>query len=160
MHLYLPKEAAMAVIRESIDVDRRPEEVYAYVTDAPRMPEWQLSAVSAEWLDEGPVGVGTRVRVRRHVGRDRIVPMTMEVTEYDPPHSWGMRTVDGPVRARVHGEVEPLDDGRRSHVTIDVDFESHGMGKVLVPLVVRAQARRELPRNERLLKDRLERPAA
>ncbi|MFC8142665.1 SRPBCC family protein [Streptomyces paradoxus] len=146
----------MAIIRESIDVDRRPEEVYQYVTDTQRMPEWQLSAVSAERLDEGPVDVGTQVRVTRHIGR-RVMPMTMEVTEYDPPHSWGMRGVDGPVRAQVHGEVEPYDEGRRSHVTIDIDFEGHGMGKVLVPLVVRPQVRKELPRNEQLLKDRLER---
>ncbi|MEU1006100.1 MULTISPECIES: SRPBCC family protein [Streptomyces] len=148
----------MAIIRESIDVERRPEEVYDYVMDAGRMPEWQLSAVSAERLDEGPVGIGTKVRVTRHVGR-RVMPMTMEVTEYDPPYSWGMRGVDGPVRAQVHGEVEPYDEGRRSHVTIDIDFEGHGMGKVLVPLVVRPQVRKELPRNEQLLKDRLEHTA-
>jgi uncharacterized protein YndB with AHSA1/START domain len=154
--MYLPKEAIMAIIRESIDVDRRPEEVYQYVMDAGHMPEWQLSAVSAERLDEGPVGIGSKVRVTRHVGR-RVMPMTMEVTEYAPPYSWGMRGVDGPVRAQVHGEVEPYDEGRRSHVTIDIDFEGHGMGKVLVPLVVRPQVRKELPRNEQLLKDRLER---
>jgi hypothetical protein len=41
-------------------------------------------------------------------------------------------------------------------VTIEVDFEGHGVGKVLVPLVVRPQVRKELPRNEQLLKDRLE----
>ncbi|EFL35159.1 conserved hypothetical protein [Streptomyces viridochromogenes DSM 40736] len=145
----------MSIIRETIDVDRRPEDVYDYVMDARHMPEWQLSAVSAERLDEGPVGVGNRVRVTRHVGR-RVMPMTMEVTEYDPPHSWAMRGVDGPVRARVHGEVEPFDDGRRSRVTIDVDFEGHGVGKMLVPLVVRPQVRKELPRNEQLLKDHLE----
>ncbi|MFE6199043.1 SRPBCC family protein [Streptomyces sp. NPDC057838] len=145
----------MSAIKETVDVDCRPEDVYDYVTNTEKMPEWQLSAVSAERLDEGPVGVGTRVRVTRHVGR-RVMPMTMEVTEYDPPHSWGMRGVDGPVRARVHGEVEPFDEGRRSHVTIAVDFEGHGVGKALVPLVVRPQVRKELPRNERLLKERLE----
>ncbi|MEV5438212.1 SRPBCC family protein [Streptomyces sp. NPDC052682] len=145
----------MSAIRQSIDVDRSPEDVYAYVTDPPRMPEWQLSAVSAERLEEGPFGVGSRVRVTRHVGR-RTIPMIMEVTEYDPPHSWGMRGVDGPVRARVHGEIEPVDEGRRSHVTIDIDLEGHGLGKVLVPLVMRPQVRKELPRNERILKDRLE----
>ncbi|MEU1852100.1 SRPBCC family protein [Streptomyces sp. NPDC019990] len=145
----------MSTIRQTIDVDRRPEDVYDYVTDAPRMPEWQLSAVSAERLDEGPFGIGSRVRVTRHMG-NRVMPMTMEVTEYDPPHTWGMRGVDGPVRARVHGEIEPFDEGRRSHVTIEIDFEGHGIGKMLVPLVVRPQIRKELPRNEQLLKDRLE----
>ncbi|GGX22038.1 hypothetical protein GCM10010383_60360 [Streptomyces lomondensis] len=149
------KGVIMTSIRQSIDVDRAPADVYDYVMDAQHMPEWQLSAVSAERLDEGPVHVGSRVRVTRHIGR-RTMPMTMEVTEYEPPYTWGLRGVDGPVRARVHGEVEPFDEGRRSHVTIDIDFEGHGMGKVLVPLVVRPQVRKELPRNEQLLKDRLE----
>jgi len=41
-------------------------------------------------------------------------------------------------------------------VTIELDFEGHGIGTLLVPLVVRRQARNELPRNQRNLKERLE----
>lgn len=50
--------------------------------------------------------------------------------------------------------VEPL--GERSRVTIEVDFTGHGIGKLLVPLVVRRQAARENPENMRRLKHRLE----
>ncbi|WP_406442079.1 SRPBCC family protein [Streptomyces sp. NBC_01613] len=149
----------MSAFHEEIDVDRTPEDVWAYVIDPSHMPEWQLSAVSAEQLDEGPLGVGSRLRITRHVG-SRDMPMTMEFTEYDPPHAWGMRGIDGPVRGNVHGRITPLDDGRRSHLTMDLDFEGHGIGKVLLPLVVRPQVRKELPRNEQLLKDKLEHTAA
>ncbi|QOV35254.1 SRPBCC family protein [Streptomyces ferrugineus] len=145
----------MTVIRESIDVDRTPAEVYAYLTDFSHLPEWQLSAVSAESLDEGPLHTGSRVRVTRRIG-NRQIPMTVQFDELDPPRSWDLHGIDGPVRPRTHGEIEPLDDGRRSRVTIDIDFEGHGLGKVLVPLVVRPQVRKELPRDEQLLKDRLE----
>ncbi|MET9828240.1 SRPBCC family protein [Streptomyces sp. NPDC006385] len=148
----------MTAIREVIDVDRPPDEVYAYITDPSHLPEWQLSAVSAEQLDEGPVHTGSRVRVTRRIGtRER--QMTVEFDELDPPRSWDLHGVDGPVRPRTHGEIEPLDDGRRSRVTIDIDFEGHGVGKLLVPLVVRPQIRKELPRDEQLLKDKLERPS-
>jgi len=41
-------------------------------------------------------------------------------------------------------------------VTIELDFEGHGLGKLLVPLVVRRQAQRELPRNLRTLREQLE----
>ena len=41
-------------------------------------------------------------------------------------------------------------------MTIDLDFEGHGIGKLLVPLVVRRQAQKELPTNLRNLKERLE----
>jgi hypothetical protein len=44
----------------------------------------------------------------------------------------------------------------RSRLTISVDFEGHGLGAVLVPLVVRRQARTEMPANITALKARLE----
>lgn len=37
-----------------------------------------------------------------------------------------------------------------------MDFEGHGIGKVLVPLVVRREARKEMPTNLRNLKERLD----
>ncbi|MFJ9869105.1 SRPBCC family protein [Streptomyces sp. NPDC101165] len=148
----------MSAFHEEIDVDRSPGDVWAYLSDPSHLPEWQASAVSVEQLDEGPFGLGSRIRVTRHVG-SREVPMTMEVTEFEPPHTWGMRGIDGPVRGSVHGEVIPLAEGR-SRVSMDLDFEGRGIGKVLLPLVVRPQLRKELPHNERLLKERLEHTAA
>jgi hypothetical protein len=52
--------------------------------------------------------------------------------------------------------VEPLGGTARSRVTIALDFEGHGIGKLLVPLVVRRQARDEMPANLKRLKQRLE----
>ena len=82
--------------------------------------------------------------------------MTMEMTGYDAPHGWSMRGVDGPVRPLVMTRIEPMDDGDRSRVTIELDFEGHGIGKVLVPLLVRPESRKGLPRNLELLRRRLE----
>ncbi|MCL7426673.1 SRPBCC family protein [Streptomyces sp. NPDC052415] len=145
----------MSAIRESIDLDCTPEEVFAYVTTPSNLPEWQLSAVKAERLELGPVHPGSRVRVTRRIGT-REVPMTVEFDALDPPRTWDLHGIEGPVRPRTHGSIEPLDEGRRCRVTIEVDFEGHGLGKVLVPLVVRPQVRKELPRDEALLKERLE----
>jgi hypothetical protein len=63
--------------------------------------------------------------------------------------------MDGPIRAAVDVTVEPL-GADRSSVTIAVDFTGHGIGKVLVPLLVRRQARTEMPANLIRLKERLE----
>lgn len=82
--------------------------------------------------------------------------MTSELTEISSPRSWAIRGVDGPVRGHVQGTVAPLNDGSRSLVTIELDLEGHGIGKVLVPLVVRRQAQKEMPTNLRTLKHRLE----
>ncbi|MER7461355.1 SRPBCC family protein [Streptomyces sp. NPDC097981] len=145
----------MSAIRQSIDISRSPEDVFEYVTDPTHLPEWQDSAVSARPLDGAPLHVGSKVAVTRRMGK-REFPMTMEVTELDPPRSWHIQGVDGPVRGDVRGTIEPLDGGKRSRVTLDLDFEGHGIGKVVAPLVVKPYARREMPRNEEKLKHLLE----
>ncbi|MET9568949.1 SRPBCC family protein [Streptomyces virginiae] len=143
----------MSAIRESIEIDRSPEEVFAYLSDASHLPEWQKSAVSVRG-GEHPA-VGSLIAVRRRIGR-REFPTTMEVTEYDPPRTWHLHGIDGPVRGDVRGTVEPLADGARSRLTLSLDFEGHGIGRVLVPLVVKPYARKEMPLNEEKLKHRLE----
>jgi uncharacterized protein YndB with AHSA1/START domain len=145
----------MAPIVSSIEIARRPEEAFAYVTDTSRLPEWQESLVSARPEDGGPPAVGSKLITTRKVGR-RERKMTMELTDINAPRSWAARGIDGPIRGIVNGTVEPLDDGTRSRVTIELDFEGHGLGKLLVPLVVRRQAKREMPVNLRNLKQRLE----
>ena len=41
-------------------------------------------------------------------------------------------------------------------MTISLDFEDHGIGRLLVPLFVRREARKEMPENMARLKRRLE----
>jgi uncharacterized protein YndB with AHSA1/START domain len=145
----------MAPIVSNIEIARPPEEVFSYVTDPSRLTEWQESLVSAQAEGAGPPAVGSRAITVRRVGRSERT-MTMEMTNLSPPRNWAVRGIDGPIRAIVNGTVEPLDDGSRSRVTIELDFEAHGLGKLLVPLVVRRQAQKELPRNMRSLRERLE----
>jgi hypothetical protein len=80
---------------------------------------------------------------------------TSEVVRINPPTSWGVRGIDSPIRAIVDVTVDPV-TADRSRLIIAVDFEGHGIGKLLVPLVVRRQARQEIPANLATLKRRLE----
>ncbi len=144
----------MPPITTSIEVARPMEEVFAYVTDPSTMPEWQQGAVSGH-MDAPTTRVGSKcTTVRRIGGREREV--TTEITEYRPPRRWADRGIEGPIRAMVAVTVEPLAGGSRSKLTIDLDFTGHGIGKLLVPLVVRRQAASEMPENMRRLKQRLE----
>jgi uncharacterized protein YndB with AHSA1/START domain len=145
----------MAAIVETVEISRRPEDVFAYMTDPARQTEWQESLVSSRIDGGGSPSVGTKVVQTRRIGPGERT-MTMEVTEHNPPRRFAFRGIDGPVRAIGKGSIEPLDDGARSRVTVELDFEGHGIGKVLVPLVVRRQARKELPKNQQNLKERLE----
>ena len=70
-----------------------------------------------------------------------------------------MRGLDGAVRGNVGGKIAPLADGARSRVTIELDLQGHGIGKLLVPLFVQRRAQQEMPRNMQNLKAQLERSA-
>lgn len=145
----------MAPISESIEIDRRPEEVFAYLDDVVRHGEWQEQIVAVEPQGDQPMGVGKRVRETRRVpGGDR--SMTYEITEYDPPRQSSFRVLDGPVRGVGTIVVDPVDDGARSRVTFTIDFEGHGLGgKVLVPLA-KSQARKQIPNDQARMKELLE----
>jgi carbon monoxide dehydrogenase subunit G len=137
----------------SVDIDRPEEEVFAYVTDPARFSEWQAGVVDGSVDGGGAVGA-TCMTTRRIGGAART--STSRVTKNDPPAGWAVHGVDGPIRATVDVTVAPLNTGARSRVTISVDFEGHGLGKLLVPLIVRRQARSEMPANLDRLKERLD----
>jgi uncharacterized protein YndB with AHSA1/START domain len=145
----------MSPMTTSIEVDRPVEDVFAYVTDPSFFVEWQRGVLSGHMDDDGPHRVGDRCRTTRKIGRiERSV--ISEITHIDPPKTWGVRAIDGPIRATVDVTVSPLEDGRRSRVQIDLDFAGHGIGKLLVPLFVRPSARKEMPENLNRLKQCLE----
>jgi uncharacterized protein YndB with AHSA1/START domain len=144
----------MAPIVASAEIARSPDDVFAYVTDPKRLPEWQESVVRAESSDT-PARIGTRARMTRRVGR-REMTQSAELAELTPPTRWAVRGLDGPVQGNVNGRIDPLDNGTRSRVTIELDLEGHGIGKLLVPLFVGRKAQDEMPRNMQRLKERLE----
>jgi len=144
----------MTPITTTIEVARPAEEAFAYVTDPSTMHEWQQGCLSGH-MDGPTTRVGSKcTTVRKIGGREREV--TTEITECDPPRRWADRGIDGPIRAIVAVAVEPIADSSRSRVTIDLDFTGHGIGRLLVPLIVRRQAAGEMPENMRRLKQRLD----
>jgi uncharacterized protein YndB with AHSA1/START domain len=144
----------MPPIVSTIEIARPPDEVFSYVTDPARFAEWQDDVVSVRIAEGRPPRVGSRFTTIRRIGRtDRT--MTQEITEISPPRSWAARGVDGPIRPSAEVTVEPLDGGARSRVTFALDFEGHGIGVPLLPLV-RRQAQKGAPISYRNLKKRLE----
>jgi uncharacterized protein YndB with AHSA1/START domain len=147
----------MTAIVASTEVERPAAEVFAYATDPTRFSEWQKGVVDGH-MDvtadhTGSPAAGTKCRTTRRIG-GASRPVTSELSHIEPPRTWGVRGIDGPVRAAVDLLVEPITDSR-SRLTISVDFTGHGIGKVLVPLVIR-EARKEMPDNVTALKQRLE----
>lgn len=144
----------MAPIVAYAEVARTAEDVYAYATDPSRFAEWQRGVVSGR-IEPGGTGTPDRCVTLRRIGFANRVS-TAEIVRADAPRAWSVRGIDGLIRAYVDVTITAVSDAR-SKVSIAVDFEGHGIGVLLVPLVVRRQARREMPANVAALKERLER---
>jgi carbon monoxide dehydrogenase subunit G len=100
----------------TVEIARPPEDVFSYLTDVSNLPEWQSSASSAE-ADE-PLREGSRIRERRRfMGRD--VKTELEVTAYEPPRRFDVKSRGGPVSYGIHHALEPAATGTRLQVKVD-----------------------------------------
>ncbi len=139
----------MSPIVATAEINRPADEVFAYATDPTRFNEWQKGVIDGQMTEPGDK-IGTRCLTTRRIGFANR-PVTSELAHIDPPRTWGVRGIDGPIRAMVNVAVEPLTE-QRARLMISIDFTGHGIGKLLVPLAVRRQARREMPVNIASLK--------
>jgi len=145
----------MATITHSVTVNRSPDEVYAYLDDLSKHPEWQTAIESREILTDGPTRVGTEVKDVRVVGGGRKVNMRWRVTEHDPSgRRSAFETVEGQMM-KPSGviSVSPADGG--SEVTFTMDTHPVGFGKLLAPLMHR-DVRKTISEDHERLKQRLE----
>jgi uncharacterized protein YndB with AHSA1/START domain len=142
------------VITHSIEINRSPEDVFAYLDDVERHGEWQDAIVTTKLETPGPVGVGSRVmEIRRAGGREQ--DASYEITEHDPPRRTAFRGIVGPIRPVGTVTVEPVGDGSSARVSIDFDLVGYGFGKLLAPLA-RMQARKAIATSQEQLKAKLE----
>jgi uncharacterized membrane protein len=148
------EEEQMAQIVNSIEINRSPEDVFAYMDDLSRHGEWQDDIQSVRVETDGPTRVGTRATDKRQMpGGAREI--TYEITEHDPPRRAAFRGVNGPVRPVGTVTVEPLEGGTRSRMTLSMDLQGHGIGKLFAPMA-RMQAKKDVPKAHRKLKEILE----
>jgi uncharacterized protein YndB with AHSA1/START domain len=138
----------MAPLVSTVEIAGPPQEVFAFATDPLHFAEWQRDVVSVRMLGESRFAT-----TRRIGGTDRT--MTQQITRSEPPRSWAAQGIDGPVRPYATITIEPIEDGTRSRVTFTLDFEGHGLGVALLPLV-RMQAQKGAPTSYQNLKQLLE----
>lgn len=112
-------------------VDRPPAEVFAYLTDPERLPEWQ-NAVEVH-LD-GPMRPGARMREVRIARGGQRVESLVEVAAYEPDRVFDLRVLEG--AAPVHGDhrLEP-GPGGGTLVTFTAHGELRGLMRLSRPLL-------------------------
>lgn len=144
-----------ATIAETIEtvIRRPPEEVAAYTMDPANDPSWIGGLREIRRLDEGPLGLGSRVeRVSRMLGRD--IHYVNEIVAYEPPTKLAMHAVKSPFPMDVTYTFLPHTDGTTAR--IDVSGEPGGFFGLARPLL-RRMVVRNIGRDLRRLKEQLER---
>jgi uncharacterized protein YndB with AHSA1/START domain len=123
-------------VEHTLEIDRPVGEVFDYLTDVSRLPEWQASAETAEL--EGTLAEGARIReVRTFMGRR--ASSTLEVTEYDPPRRFSLHVVEGPIEYAVEHALEAVDD--RTRITFVGRGETRRVPRLMHGAVRRAVER-------------------
>lgn len=116
----------MSRFSTTVDIAAPPERVWAVIADVGRWPEWTPSVTRVERLDDGPLAIGSRARVRQ----PKLLPAVWEVTELSEGQGFTWVTRSPGVLVAARHSVEPAPGGARA--TLSVEFSG-----ILAALVAR-----------------------
>ena len=117
-------------VESSIVIAAPAEKVFDYVTDVRREPEWNPQLRQAEKLTPGPIGAGTRYRVR--FGRGVGVAI-IENTGFDRPRSWSAVSTSRRLDVRFQGQVTEVPGG--CQLAVRNELFPHGVLRALSPFL-------------------------
>jgi hypothetical protein len=97
-------------VENTITIERPIEEIFEYVSTPENDPTWVPASVKHEKISPCPTGVGTMTEEDvKFLGRT--LRYTWEVTAYDPPTAYAVRSVSGLLPAAIREQLEPIDNG-------------------------------------------------
>jgi uncharacterized protein YndB with AHSA1/START domain len=141
---------AVVRVEHTVEIARPAEDVFAFLADVSRVPEWQRSAVESR--ADGPLAEGVRIHERRHfLGHNERTEL--EVTAFEPGRRLALRTLRGPVKLTIDHLLSEQDGQTTLRVT--AQGRAHGLLRLAGPAVT-AKARQEMRRDFERLKAILE----
>jgi uncharacterized membrane protein len=143
----------MSRIVQAVTINRPPRDVWAYITDFARGPEWIPGQVEKQALTPEPYGRGTRIRAVQKVP-GRIVEGTFEIAEWQPSQRLVERSVDGALQVQVAYDLDP-EAASGSRLTLTYDIAGRRLYK-LVELLTARSIRGSLPNACATLKRKIE----
>ena len=100
-------------------------EVWAYVCDVGRWPEWAPTVLEGRVRGGGPLEPGSRVEQRAKLMFGMSRGRSQEVTVVEAPRSLAFAGPMGTSAARWGMELEPIDDGQtEAKMWVEVDLKS------------------------------------
>jgi uncharacterized protein YndB with AHSA1/START domain len=122
----------MVEVKGEILIHRRPDEVFDFVANEENEPRYNPEMRYARKVSPGPIGVGTTFECQM-TGRGKVVPMTIQFTEYEKPHRLSERVHMDAMDLTGGLAFEPVKGGTRMRWSWDL--QPHGMLRFMGPLV-------------------------
>lgn len=106
----------MSVFTAQKTTTANPHDVWRALTDVTDWPRWSASYDSVQRLDDGPLAVGSRARVKQ----PRLAPATYEVTELDEGHVFTWTSKAPGVHTIARHRLVPAPDGTRVELAAEL----------------------------------------
>ena len=140
-------------VERSTTIDQPVDRVFEYVSTPENDPTWVPASLRHEMLSATPMRVGS-ITEEDVWFLGRRMRYAWEITQYEPPTAFALRSISGPIPATIHVLLESL-DGARIKVTLVAEVQLRGVYKPM-ELVMRWVAREQFGTQLRTLKDLLE----
>ncbi len=147
-----PAKGATVQYEVSDDIDAPIEQIWSVLTDVERMPEWTSSMTHARRLDQGPLAVGSTVRIKQ----PRLPAAVWRVRELTPMRSFSWTATSGGITTDAR---HALATGSGRTTTVTFTIRQSGLLAPLVGLLTAALTRRYVNAELQGLKSRSESPA-
>lgn len=121
------RRSDIAVIENSVEIARSPEDVFDYLVDLRNELEWNPDAQSMEKITDGPIGLGTKFLAKWK--QSKLVEV--ECVEFDRPRSWSYHN-RGPLEVVFQVTLSPTPAG--SLLSVRFDARPKGALRVFFPV--------------------------
>jgi uncharacterized protein YndB with AHSA1/START domain len=123
----------VASFHHSVTIARPPEEVFPWLFEEDKVPQWTSRLEAYELLGDGAIGRGSRIRQVLTV-KGQSLDVVMEVTGYDPPLAAESRFTLQGVDVVTGYELAP--DGGGTSLTQTLDGKASSFkARMLLPVV-------------------------
>ena len=123
----------MASFAHSVEIPRPPAEVFPWLLEEDKVPQWTGHLTRYERVDGGELGTGSRVRQVLEVS-GRTIDVELEVTAYEPPSGAQTRFSTNGIQVVSSYALEAAGAGTR--LTQTIEAKPSGLtARMLVPVV-------------------------
>jgi uncharacterized protein YndB with AHSA1/START domain len=139
--------------QNTVQIDRPPEEVFAYLAEFSNIPKWNYAIVETHKVSSGPVGVGTEYEQTRSIPAH--AQESFVITEFKPNERLVIDGDLGPFTGKLFYELEPVEEG--TLLRNSAALQGHGLARIAGGLVggrVRDAVAQNLTKLKQLLEGR------